>query len=122
MSRTKEKERPYVYIDDGDLDFRDIKNPKLPEGVIVCFACLGNGKKRHNYCDAPAMTGVCDSYCCGGSGFMFAETCRAVPLSVTNQIAEMNGLDQVMPWRGVSSYGLRWRKKSELKEVSCRGR
>lgn len=106
---TKSKERPYVYINSGDLDFRDIDSPKLPPGIIVCFSCLGNGKKVQRYCDAPTMTGPCDSYLCGGSGFMYAETCRGAPTSVTNQIAGMNGLEQAMPWQAVSMYGLRWR-------------
>ena len=104
------KGRPYVYLDVGDLDFRDIERPKLPEGVIVCFSCQGNGKKVQLYCDAPAMTGPCDSYLCGGTGFMYEDTCRGVPASVTNQIAIMNGVDQVMPWQAVSMMGLRWRR------------
>jgi hypothetical protein len=105
--------RPYVHIDRGDLDFRDVEGPKLPDGVVVCFSCLGNGKKVQRYCDAPTMTGVCESYLCAGSGFLYEETCRGVPTSVTNQIAGMNGLEQAMPWRAVSMYGLRWQRRPQ---------
>lgn len=111
---TDSKRRPYVYLDAGDIDFRDIKKPKLPAGIIVCFSCLGNGKKVQRYCDAPTMTGPCDSYLCNGSGFMYESTCKAVPTSVTNQIAGMNGLEQLMPWQAVSMYGLRWKRTSTL--------
>lgn len=107
-------EHPYVYIESGHLDFRDIKSPKLPSGVIVCFSCLGNGKKVQRYCDAPTMTGPCDSYLCGGNGFMYTDTCRGVPASVTNQIAVMNGLDQTTPWKSVPMYGLSWKRALAL--------
>jgi hypothetical protein len=78
------KRRPYIHIDRGDLDFRDVEGPKLPDGVVVCFSCLGNGKKVQRYCDAPTMTGVCESYLCAGSGFCtrkHAAACR--PPSLT---------------------------------------
>lgn len=94
----------------SDLDFRNIDSPKLPSGIIACFSCHGNGRKMQRYCDAPTMMGVCDSYLCGGTGFMYEHTCRGVPASVTNQIAVMNGLEQSMPWRGVPMYGLQWKR------------
>lgn len=88
-----------VYIPDAFIDIRDIKL-KLPESVIRCYACGGNGKYVQRYCDAPRLTGPCDS--CKSSGFMYSETAKPVPFSVTNQIAGANRLEVRQAW------GLDW--------------
>lgn len=96
------KERDYVYIARGCADARDLGFTGIPDGIVVCPSCHGNGKRLQWYCDAPRMTGPCDF--CKTTGFVYSETARPVPISVTNQIAVASGLG----FRRFDSHGIDW--------------
>lgn len=96
-------ERRECWIDSGCVDVRDVEL-SLPQGIIRCYACGGNGKYKQRYCDAGFLTGPCDS--CRASGFMYEATCEGVPASVTNQIAVSNALE----CRPIFAHGLEWKR------------
>jgi ssDNA-binding Zn-finger/Zn-ribbon topoisomerase 1 len=86
----------YVYIADGCLDARDIEFKGVPPGVMICPICRGNGKYVQNYFEG-RLIGPCAGYgCCDVTGFVYTNTGRAVPISVTNQIAVASGLAAVL--------------------------
>lgn len=99
----KKPEREYAGITQGCLDARDLKFKGIPVGVVVCLTCHGNGKYRQYYIEG-RMVGRCDS--CDANGFVYQHTARAVPFSVTNQIAVASGLNV----RRFDIYGLDWTK------------
>jgi hypothetical protein len=90
-----------IWVNSGCIDARNIIF-KLPEGIMRCYACGGNGKYRQRYCDAGTMQGSCDS--CDAMGFMYSATSRGVPKSVVNQIAVANDLK----CRAYDRCGLDW--------------
>jgi len=95
-------ERPYCSITTGCVDLRGVEL-SLPEGIVRCYACQGNGKYRQHYCDAGFLTGECGR--CKMAGFMYEHNAEPVPISVTNQIAVANNLE----FRGYQAFGLDWR-------------
>jgi hypothetical protein len=104
MKSEAKPERPYVYITDGCLDARDIEFKGIPVGVKICPTCHGNGKYVQLYREG-RLTGTCTGYgCCDVSGFVYTNTGRGVPISVTNQIAVASGLS----FRCFDVYGLDW--------------
>lgn len=109
MSKCRDlKMRDYVYIADDCLDARDIEFKGIPPGVELCPICHGNGKYVQRYLEG-RMTGPCTGYaCCDASGFVYTDTARAVPISVTNQIAVASGLT----YRRFESHGLDWSRAS----------
>jgi hypothetical protein len=82
-------EREYVYITQGCLDARDIKFEGVPVMIEICPLCHANGKRVQYYMEGK-MTGPCDF--CNAAGFVYKDTARGVPLSVTNQIAVASGV------------------------------
>jgi hypothetical protein len=100
---SKKPERRYVYIATGCLDARDIEFKGIPPGIARCYMCQGNGKYVQTYLEG-RLTGPCD--CCDVAGFVYTNTGRAVPISVTNQIAVASGLS--FQWSNI--YGLDWKR------------
>ena len=96
------KEREHVFIVDGCLDARDIEFKGIPERVELCPICLGNGRRRQRYIEG-VMSGPCDF--CDATGFVYKETARGVPMSVTNQIAVASGVRV----KRFYSHGLDWK-------------
>ena len=92
---------PYVYIVSGCLDARDLEFKGVPDAVMVCPFCLGNGKRKQWYLEGRS-TRPCDF--CDVSGFVYKATCRGVPISVTNQIAVASGLR----FRRFQTHGIDW--------------
>lgn len=95
--------RDYVYICEGCVDARDIRFKHLPPNIVVCALCEGNGKYVQRYIEG-SMTGSCGY--CKTAGFVYKNTSKPVPLSVTNQIAVANGLE----FCNSTMYGLDWHK------------
>jgi hypothetical protein len=105
---SKKLERAYVYIAKGCLDARDLEFKGIPPGVQICPMCHGNGKYVQRYMEG-RLTGSCTGYaCCDVTGFVYIDTARAVPISVTNQIAVASGL----VYQRFDIYGLDWRRGS----------
>ena len=97
MSSTRE----YIHITTGCLDARDIAFRGVPDGVIACLSCHGNGKRVQRYIEG-RFTGPCDL--CQATGFVYRDTARPVPLSVTNQIAVASGVS----FRQFHAFGIDW--------------
>lgn len=98
----EEMSRDYVYIAQGCADARDIEFKSIPVGIQVCPSCEGNGKRVQRYLEG-RMTGPCDF--CSATAFVYMDTARPVPTSVTNQIAVANGLE----FRRFEAHGIDWR-------------
>lgn len=84
-----QQKREYVYIAADCVDARDIPFAGIPEEIVVCPLCEGNGKRVQRYIEG-RMSGPCDF--CDVSGFVYRSTSRGVPISVTNQIAVASGV------------------------------
>lgn len=89
-----------IYIASGCINAREVVMV-MPAEVERCRMCYGNGKYRH-YEDR--LTWGCNG--CEASGFVYRDTGRGVPFSVTNQIAVASGMEV----KHLSPYGLDWRK------------
>ena len=98
---TNTNEREWVSLGSGCADARDLKFEGVPESIVICPFCHGNGKRRQRYIEG-RMTGRCDF--CDVSGFVYRDTSRGVPESVLNQIAVASGLR----YRRYEMYGIDW--------------
>lgn len=95
-------EREYVYITQGCNDARDLEFKGIPPGIEVCPSCHGNGKRLQRYLEG-RMSGPCDF--CDANAFVYTNTARPVPDSVTNQIAVASGLSV----RRFHAHGIDWK-------------
>lgn len=97
------KKRDEIYICQGCFDARDAAFKGVPDGVVVCPACGGNGRRRQWYLEG-TMAGPCEM--CAVTGFVYADTARPVSVSVLNQIAVASGFS----FDRFEAEGIRWRK------------
>lgn len=102
----KKPARESVYITQGCADARDLAFKCVPDPVAVCPLCHGNGKRRQWYLEG-MMTGPCDF--CAVSGFIYRNTSKGVPISVTNQIAVASGYS----FRRFEMCGIDWQREPE---------